>query len=66
MADDQHDERPEEQRPAGIVCPNCAVKMLVTTTRASAPGLKVRFVWCPQCELTGRTEERLVRTFPAG
>ena len=45
----------------GIVCPDCGLKMLVTTTRGAALGLKVRFVFCPRCEATGTTVERLVR-----
>lgn len=48
---------------AGIACPRCSVRLLVTVTRDAAPGLRVRYLVCPRCRLRGRTDERLTRTF---
>ena len=51
--------------PRGIVCPDCSVKLRVTVTRPAAPGYVVRYVYCPKCHLSARTEERLVRPSPS-
>lgn len=46
--------------PKGMFCPNCrGIRLVVTSRKRPAPGLRIRYLRCVECAARLKTEERM-------